>query len=83
MDQIRDTIGRGLYMLVNTLCMVGYLMLYPFMSQLNIYTIGKMTFKKQNLEHKCILQERILENRETLAEIYSTCQERSLRWRLV
>jgi len=42
-----------------------------------------MTFKKQNLEHKCILQERILENRETLAEIYSTCQGRSLRWRLV
>jgi len=47
------------------------------MSQLNRYT--KIASKKQNIEHKCILQESC----ETLAEIYSVCQGRSLRRRLM
>ena len=41
------------------------------MSQLNIYT-----YKKKNLEHNCILQES--SKIETLVEICSTCQGRSL-----
>jgi len=50
------------------------------MSQYKIYTKRKIVYKKRNLELICILQESC--KVETLTEIYSTCQGRSLRWRL-
>ena len=51
------------------------------MSQQKIYSKRKITYKKQNLEHNCVLQESC--KTEMLAEIFSTWQGRSLRRRLL
>ena len=45
------------------------------------YANRKLASKKQNLECKCVLQESCKTVRRW-QEIYSTCQGRSLRWRL-
>ena len=50
------------------------------MSQLKVYTTRKIAFKKQTLEHRCVLQESYETVRRWQRSILN-CQVRSLRKR--